>query len=304
MHMLLKKKSKHPRFRYVLVGLIAGFILTIAFLLSLDLLYYEESIGVVNIHGEIFMDSSDSLFGEYALGVTDIVGLLEEADADEGVKVIFLDINSGGGGVIASKELQRAVLDLEKPVVAYISDIGASGAYYAASAADEIIADEDSLTGSIGTLMELHNYQGLMQKVGINITSLTSGRLKAIGDPFRELTGEEKGILQTLLSDAFNSFRSDVLANRAGRMTEEQFDTIADARILNGRQALEVGLIDYTGSRKFALERAKELGGLEEIIEKQFIKEYSPLAGLFAMAGKSFAAGMVQGMDKGLSIYS
>jgi len=297
------RNKKTPKLRYIAVGLIAGFVLTILFALSLDSIEYTESIGVVNIHGEIFMESTDPFSG-YAPGVPNLINLLEQAESDEEVKVIFLDINSGGGSVIASKELQRAVRKLEKPVVAYISDIGASGAYYAASAADEIIADEDSLTGSIGTMMELQNLVGLMQKVGVNVTTITSGDMKSIGNPFEEFTEEQEELLQVIINDAFNSFKQDVLENRAGRISEKQFDSIADARILNGRQALAVGLIDYTGSRDFALERAQEIGGLETIVEKEFAAEGSPLAGLFAMAGKAFGVGMLQSMDKGLSIYS
>ena len=255
-----------------------------------------EQVGVVPIKGEIVSETVDTVF-QTQIGARDLVKLIKEADEDPNVPVIFLDINSGGGSVVASKEIMRAVRDTNKPVVAYIGDVGASGAYYIASAADEIIADEDSLTGSIGVTATLMNYEELLNKVGVNVTVLKEGKYKTMGSPFEELTEEEKKIFQSIILDAYNDFKKDVLENRKGKLSEEELDEIADGRILNGRQALEYHLVDYVGSREFALKRAAKLGGIEgEPTEKIFTLRRNPLTGMFEQVGFYFGKGLLEGL--------
>ena len=211
-------------------------------------------IGTVKVRGELTVDGMDDYIS-HSPGVRETIELIKKAGEDPDVSVILIDINSGGGTIVASKELMRAVRSAEKPVVAYINELGASGAYYAASAADEIIADEDSLTGSIGAVSQVDNYAGLMEKLGLNVSMVASGEYKSMASPFDEFTGEERALLQEIVDGAYGAFRADILKNRPS-LDAERLDAVSDGRLLSGRQALEAGLVDHTGSRELALERA------------------------------------------------
>ncbi len=144
-----------------------------------------NKIAVIRIKGEITSEScGGGLFGATGCAQASTISKkLKDADNDPNVRAIVLDINSGGGGVVASGNIMQSIRDTEKPVVAYIGDSGASGAYYAASAADWIIADRNSLTGSIGVIMTLTQYYGLYDKLGINTTVIKAGKSKDIGSP-------------------------------------------------------------------------------------------------------------------------
>ncbi|MCD6522385.1 MAG: signal peptide peptidase SppA [Candidatus Diapherotrites archaeon] len=274
--------------------LFTGFFL--AALLGMD--FEGGKVGVVPIKGPIVSETSENVWGTQ-VGARDIIKLIEAADNDESVSVILLDINSGGGSIVASKEIMRAVKRAKKPVVAYIGDAGASGAYYIASAADIIVADEDSITGSIGVLAMIPNYKELMQKIGLNMTILKEGKNKVMGNPYEEMTPEQRQIFQNILKQAYEEFKSTVIENRRGKITEEAFDSIADGRILNGRQAKECGLIDYTGSRDLALRKAAGLGNIEgRPKEKLFEKKISPLSSILGEAGYAFGKGMLNAIQQ------
>jgi len=288
--MAARKRHGNPYLVPAIVAAVLLLLLIVFFVLPAVPLY--QKIGVVEVRGDLTIDGEDNYL-YYSSGVRETIGLFKQADADPEVSVILLDINSGGGSIVASKELMRAVRNAEKPVVAYISEVGASGAYLVATAADEIITDEDSLTGSIGAVSEIHNYLGLLEKIGVNVTLLTSGDYKAMGSPFEEFTDEEKELILTIVRDAHSQFRSDVLANRPW-MDAPQFDSIADGRLLSGRQALAAGLIDFTGSRDFALDRAAALGGIEDVPEeKHFFSEDFSFTDLFTSMGRAFGAGFI-----------
>jgi protease-4 len=258
-------------------------------------------VGVVPIKGEISGDSYQSTAG-LSPGAYEIIRMIKDADSDPSVKVIMLDINSGGGSVVASKEIARAVRETEKPVVAYIGEMGASGAYYIAAASDVIVCDEDSMTGSIGVLSEFPNYMGLMEKVGVNMTVMTSGEMKAAGNPFEEFTPEQKERYMVLLKDAFANFKRDVTEYRPG---VTGLDELSDGRVVNGRQAFAYGLVDELGSRSVALKRAAELGGIEGEPEEKLFSAYgNPFAGMFASAGYEMASGFKRGLaaDTGMGV--
>jgi protease-4 len=254
-------------------------------------------VGTVPVRGELVTDSADSVWGG-TIGTRELAQQIETADKDPTVSVILLDINSGGGSVVASKELMQAVKNAKKPVVAYIGDMGASGAYYVASAADEIVADEDSMTGSIGVVALIPNYVGLMEKIGVNMTVMKEGENKVMGNPYEEFTPEQREIMKSIIDDAFSEFKQSVLENRHGRISEETLASVADGRIMNGNQALKAGLIDRVGSRKLALERAASLGGIEgEPYERVFYPYRSPFAGMFSEIGFYLGKGLLLGLQ-------
>jgi protease-4 len=290
----------------LIIGIVAlvfivGSFVVIALAVAGSELPFEQRVGVINIHGAIQSESEDGAFGS-TTGARDIIRLIRDADEDSSVSVILLDVNSGGGSVVASKEIMRAVRNTSKPVVAYIGEVGASGAYYVASAADEVWADQDSLTGSIGAYAQIENYLGLLEKIGVNVTLFKSGKNKAIGSPFEELTPEQRVIFEQLIAEVYNQFKSDVVANRGGRLNTATFDRLADGRVLSGRQALDAGLVDSLGSRDDALARAAQLGGIEgEPREKLFERQAIPIpiSQIFGMAGYSFAQGFRAGLQAG-----
>ncbi|MBU2477192.1 S49 family peptidase, partial [Candidatus Micrarchaeota archaeon] len=191
----------------------AGLIFLVFFAVIISLAFssfipLEGEIAVIPIKGEI-VSSSDSF--SYSMTSNEIASKIKEADEDPLIKAIFLDIDSGGGSVVATKEIVYAVREAKKPVVSYIGEVGASGAYYVAAASDLIIADEDSLTGSIGVISMTANLEGLMEKLGIKMQVLKEGEFKDMGSPFKELTPEEEQLLNEIILQASANFKNNIL---------------------------------------------------------------------------------------------
>ena len=158
------------------------------------------NVAVIPIKGVIMIDSEDSLFATSVASSTDIVKLIEKAESDPSIEAIVFDINSPGGAPVASAEIARAIAEAEKPTVAVIREVGASGAYWAASAADHIIANEVSITGSIGVLASYLEYGDLLAEYNVSYTRFVSGEHKDMGSPYREMTNEEEEIYQQTFS--------------------------------------------------------------------------------------------------------
>ena len=185
---------------------------------------------------------------------------------DPSVRAFVMEIRSPGGGVGASQaihgELERLRREDERPVVAWIGDVGASGGYYVALPADSIFALPGSITGSIGVIMQFPNAEELFRKVGVELEVVKSGRLKDIGSPVRELSEEERRVLQELVDDVWNQFVDAVAQGR--EMDRLLVEELADGRIYSGERALEMGLIDRLGTLQDALDAAGEMAGLGE----------------------------------------
>lgn len=254
----------------------------------------QTAVAIIPIQGEISSGSGNSV-----AGYQDIIDQLEQADSDPSVSVILLDIDSGGGSVVASKQMVAKIRSVKKPVVSWIGELGASGAYYAASASDYIMADSDSITGSIGVISRQPNVEGLLEKLGISIEDITSGRLKGVGSPFDELTDEEKQLFQVLVNQAFEGFVNDVRTFRGDKLDALKFSEVLDGRILSGSQALEIGLIDQTGTREEAILKAGELGGITgKPGLVSYVRDTFSLSELFFSAGSSFGEGLKVGVSK------
>ncbi|MBD3387505.1 MAG: signal peptide peptidase SppA [Candidatus Altiarchaeales archaeon] len=220
-------------------------------------------VAVIPIHGTITMGSCPGslLYMESCAQVDTIKKQLRDADKDPTVKAIVLDVYSGGGNVVASRELMRAVRNTKKPVVAWIGEVGASGAYYAASASDRIVADENSITGSIGVVTFIQHYYELLDEIGVNVTVIKAGKSKDIGSPFRPMTEDEEAEMQRIIDIVYDSFVSDVAENRD--MTVEEVESVAQGSIYLGVEAKENGLIDELGGIDHAIAVAGELGGIK-----------------------------------------
>lgn len=210
----------------------------------------SEKIGIVEITGPI-MDSKRAL-----------KDLKRFADASR-IKAIVLRIDSPGGAVGPSQEIYDAVLKLKekKKVVVSMGAVAASGGYYIAAAGDKIYANPGTLTGSIGVVMELPNVQGLLKWAGVEINTLTAGKMKASGTPFRPMTEEERAYFMGVLADTHQQFIDAVVAGR--KLKEEDVKPYADGRVFTGRQAKEYKLIDELGSIDAAVAEAGKLAGIK-----------------------------------------
>lgn len=206
------------------------------------------------------------------VAVIDVIGTISRTETiidqihqyrdDQGVKAIVLRINSPGGSVAPVQEIHSELKKLEKPIVASMSSTAASGGYYIAAIADEILANPGTLTGSIGVIMQFTKLKGLYEKIGIEQQVVKSGKFKDTGSPLRDLTDEERGLLQATLDDVHNQFIDAVFEGRQEHLTREDVVALADGRIFSGQQALEHKLVDQLGNLADAIDRAGELGGI------------------------------------------
>ena len=192
---------------------------------------------------------------------------LTRATQDENIRAVVLRINTPGGTVTASDiihhELKTFRTSRKIPIVASIMDVGASGGYYIAAAADTVLAHPSSVTGSIGVIMLTVNARGLLEKVGLEATAVTSGPRKDMGSPFRTMTTEERAIFQGLIDAFYQRFLSVVQEGRP-HLQMDQIKKLADGRIYTGDQAKASGLVDEIGYLEDAVELAKKKAGLTE----------------------------------------
>jgi len=215
-------------------------------------------------------------FGD-RVAVVEITGLISTSSEilenlktfreDPRVRAIVLRVNSPGGAVGPSQEIMKEVERTKKvkKVVASFGSMATSGGYYAACAADVIMANPGTATGSIGVILKLANLEELAKKVGVDVYSLKSGALKDIGDPFQPLTPEGRKVLQELLDDIHEQFIRDVAQNR--QLPLEKVQTLADGRIFTGEQAKKLGLVDALGNFNDAVEQAGRLGGIKGTVK-------------------------------------
>ena len=192
------------------------------------------------------------------------VGHLREFERSSAVRAFVVEIRSPGGTVGASQSIYSAIRDLrendDRPVIAWIGDVGASGGYYAALGADSIFALPGSITGSIGVIMEFPNAEELMQKVGIGLEVVKSGPYKDTGSPARPISEEERAVLQSVVDDVYGQFVSAVVENRP--LDEEEARAAADGRIYSGAQAADLDLLDGLATLSEAINIAGEMAGL------------------------------------------
>lgn len=207
------------------------------------------------------------------VAVLDITGIITKSDAtiklihtyrdDPNVKAIVLRINSPGGSVAPVQEIHRELTKLEKPIVASMGGSAASGGYYIACAANTIVANQGTLTGSIGVIMQFIKVKGLYEKVGLEQHVIKSGQFKDAGSMFRDLSDEDKAVLQSTVDDVYNQFVDAIHEARKEHLTRDQIINLADGRIYSGNQALEHKLIDKIGNLQDAIVVAGKLGNIQ-----------------------------------------
>ena len=221
----------------------------------------KDAVAVIPLYGAISQGASSR---SWERGSQQIAKRIKTLAAKKEVKAIVLDINSPGGTVGAVQEIYSAILkakaETKKPFIARFGEVSASGGYYVAAACDQIMSHPGTITGSIGVIFSVGNFEGLMKKVGYRSEVIKSGKFKDIGSPSREMTAEEHKLLQAMIDDSYDQFVKAVSDGR--KMPVDQVKVLADGRIYTGRQAKEPKLVDSLGDLQDAIDKAGELGGL------------------------------------------
>ncbi|WP_449621490.1 signal peptide peptidase SppA [Robertmurraya sp. Marseille-Q9965] len=250
-------------------------------------------IAVLDINGTI-QDTGNvtSLFASEGYNHRTFMEKLEQVKEDDTVKAVVIRVNTPGGGVVESAEIHDKIVEIQteakKPVYISMGSMAASGGYYVSAPAHKIFASPETLTGSLGVIMQGYNFAGLAEKYGVEFVTIKSGPYKDIMSATRDMTEEEKGILQSMISNSYEGF-VDVIAE--GRdMTEEQVKKIADGRIYDGRQAKELGLIDDFGYFEDVVEAVKK----EQKISDAQVVSYTENFGIgsfLSMGAQKFIGG-------------
>ncbi len=218
-----------------------------------------DKIALIRLEGVISEEGQFTL--SPAITPERVSELLERAAEDEKIKAVVLRINSPGGSAAASWEIARMIKDFQKPIVVSMGDTATSGGLYISVYADKIIANPNTITGSIGVLSEVFIVEGLLEKLGIEAEVIKSGEHKDMIAGLRPLTPKEREILQRICDELHEEFVRAVAEGR--KMEEEEVRRIATGEIFTGRRALELGLVDELGGLEEAIEAAADLAGLE-----------------------------------------
>jgi protease-4 len=254
----------------------------------------ENKIAIVPVEGIITSRQVDQSGNDM---VEIIKAQLDHAKSDKKVKAVLLKVDSPGGEVLASDEINKLIVDFQKhsgkPVVASMGSLAASGGYYVSAPCRWIVAHELTITGSIGVIMSTWNYRGLMDKVGVRPYTFKSGKFKDMLSGSREpadIPEEEREMVQGLINDTYGKFKSVVQEGRDhaaeknkkdGHALAENWADYADGRILTGREALRLGFVDQIGNFDDAVERTEEIAG----IKKANLVEFRPRHGLAELLG-------------------
>jgi protease-4 len=210
----------------------------------------------------------------------DIIRQLRKYDEDNSVPAIVLRIDSPGGSVAPSQEIYDYIKKVREHgtyVVVSMGSVAASGGYYIACAADTIVANKGTLTGSIGVIFSYMVFEGLMDKVGVQLEVIKAGELKDVGNYSREMTQKEREMLQAALDDVHSQF---IMAVAEGRnMDIAQVEDLADGSVFTGNQALNLGLVDKLGGLEDAISLAGEMAGLGD--DPRVVREYPRRRTLF-----------------------
>lgn len=235
----------------------------------------ENIIALVHIDGIIVETEPAGGIGAIAQESTSVrkmKKILREAASSKKVKALFLKINSPGGSAAASEEIYQDLLRFKKEsgkkIVAYVSDIAASGGYYVAMAADTVIANPASITGSIGVMISYLNVEALAERFGVKHIVYKTGPFKDLLNEFRKPTEEESVIIQNVVNESYENFMRVVVSGR--QLPPQEVRKIADGRIYSAQQAKKLKLIDQIGTFEDAVVQAKSMVSLKEASVVEF----------------------------------
>ena len=272
----------------------------------------HNKIAVVTVDGIITSHTPDQA-GNNMVDV--IQAQLDRAKDDRRVKAVILKVDSPGGEVMASDEINKAIEKFQdesrKPVICSMGSLAASGGYYISAPCRWIIANDLTITGSIGVIMHGINYRGLMDKVGVAPMTFKSGKYKDMLSPDRstnEIPPEERAMVQALIDETFQKFKSVVRSGRAtaheknkaeGRPLAFDWEDYADGRVLSGSQALTLGFVDQVGDFDDAVERAQRIAHLPDanLIEYRERYDISDFLSMFGQSGSAHDLKLDLGLD-------
>lgn len=252
--------------RKLVLYFVVVFFLLVIIAGSLYLIFGFKDFGISANRVEVIYVQGIMLTGSLPTGFgiatsEDITKSLKDASEDEGVKAIVMRINSPGGSPAAAEEIVAAMKKIDKPIVVSMGDVAASGAYYISAPANKIIANPDTITGSIGVIWEFQNRSAFYQKDGTMFYIAKSGELKDMGGDWRGLSDEEKRYVDQVISETYDRFVNEVATGR--NLSSSKVKDLADGRIYTGAKAKELGLVDEFGSLDDAIEVAASLAGIE-----------------------------------------
>ena len=270
-------------------------------------------IAVIEVDGIITSQAIDQ--GGFSL-VDVIKAKLKRAEEDDRVKAVILKVDSPGGEVLASDEINRAIADFQtkrhgKPVVCSMGNLAASGGYYVAAPCRWIVANDLTITGSIGVILSTWNYRGLMNKVGLRPETFKSGKYKDMLGGSRDpdsITPEEREMVQALVDETYGKFKNAVASGRKraaeknkdeGRALAEDWADYADGRILSGTEAFKLGFVDELGTFEDAIKRTKSIAGIRDANLVEYQQRYD-ISDLFRLFGQT--EGRVIKVDLGLEV--
>jgi protease-4 len=277
----------------------------------------SEKFAVISINGIISGQSYDP--SGYNL-VNYIEDQLEQCAEDPRVRAVLLKVDSPGGEVLASDEIFRRITEFQeetgKPVIASMGGLAASGGYYISAPCRWIVANELTITGSIGVIMSGYNWRELMDKVGVQPMVFKSGNFKDMLSPDKrpeDISAEEKALVQGMVNETFERFKDVVREGRSGaasangndgRPLADDWETFADGRIISGREAHRLGFVDELGNFETAVDRALQLTGLRAANLVAYRQPFR-LGMLFRLLGESEGradAGKTIKLDLGLDL--
>ena len=272
------KRGKRDKTPIIVISIIVAIFVFMIIIISIskDNLSRGNNVALIHIDGTILVADSQSFIPYSATYSDKVITFIEDAIKNKNIKAIIFEINSPGGSAVASSEIAEAIKKVKehnKTTVALIREQGTSGAYWVASACDYVITHPLSITGSIGVIASYLEISGLLESYNITYEKLTAGKYKDVMSPFRELTQEEREMIQNKLDIIYKAFVEEVAKNR--NLSEEQTRELATGMFYLGKEAKDLRLVDFLGTKEDAI----------NYIEKQCnitakIKEYKKEKGL------------------------
>jgi protease-4 len=218
----------------------------------------KGAIAIIPVKGTL---TTEGLYFGLVASSRGLIQAIDESERRKKIKAVIFEINSPGGTPFAAKEIATRIKAMAKPTIAWVREYATSGAYWIASACDEIVADELSTVGSIGVITIRPDIGELLKKFGVDVETLKTGIYKGLGLPYEKPTAEERELLTSELEEIKESFLRAIGENR--HLTEETLKELATAKIYLGREAKTLGLVDHLGGKDMAIARAKELSGIK-----------------------------------------
>jgi|TARA_Y100000310_G_scaffold335670_1_gene418280 protease-4 len=253
----------------IIIGLtILSFILSVfvSLFVGTDFEGLDGNVAVIDITGTIIAEKDVDFLFEDVTSSDEIRKLIRKADRNDRIKAIVFKINSPGGSAVASEEIANEIKKTNKTTVAWIREVGASGAYWIASSTDYVIANRMSVTGSIGVIASYLGFSGFIEEYNITYERLVAGNLKDMGIPFKELTSGERALFEKSLNTIHDYFIEEVAENR--NLRKKDVEKIATGMFYLGVEAKELGLVDELGSREEVINYVeKQIGEDVDLVE-------------------------------------